>query len=74
MVSKVRLVYSVDLYVKHESEDDLCEWLAETTPQGACEMAHEQTGGYPEESYDEEIICRVREDSDYDLDITKEEA
>ena len=69
MKCKVRLTYEVEMYVEGNSEDEIQEWLLNTTPQEAKEMAN----GPVDEHYDEEIICYVRDDSDVDYVIGKDE-
>ena len=65
MKCKVRLTRTVELIVEAESEDKVYDWLCETTPEGAYLAAD----GAADDSYDEEIICHVREDSEVDYVI-----
>lgn len=65
MIAKVRLTYSVELFVKADSEDQIQEWLNENTPEGALIAAN----GYVTEDYDEEILCVVDDNSKADVDI-----
>lgn len=69
MKAKVKLTYSVTLFVEGESSDAISDWLAQTTPGEALKQAKEQTGNYVEESYDEQIECFVSDDSEVDLVI-----
>ena len=69
MKCKVRLTRTVELIVEGTSEDVIMDWLAQTTP----EEAYLVSDGSAEESYDEEIICYVQEDSEVDYVIEEEE-
>lgn len=69
MVSKVKLTYSVEVFLKHDTEDQLSDWLNTHTPSDAAKMAKDNQK-YVSEDYSEEIECRVRDDSDYDIDIS----
>ena len=71
MKCKVRLTYSVELYVEGKDEEEIQEWLNNTTPEGARSLACYQNNsvGNVSESYNEEIICPVREDSIVDYVI-----
>ena len=69
MKCKVRLTYTVEMFVEGQSEEEIQEWLLYTTPQEAKEVAINPV----DEFYDEEIICPVREDSDVDYVIEEEE-
>ena len=68
MVAKVRLTYSVECLVKAEDDAQLQDWLNQHTPEDALYQAN----GSISENYDEEIICHVKGDYPYDIDITKE--
>ena len=57
MKAKVKLTYSVTLFVKGESSDAISDWLAQTTPEEAFKQVNEQTGNYVEQDYDEQIEC-----------------
>ena len=65
MKAKVRLTRIVELFVEGETEDDIMDWLAETTPEEAYLVAD----GNAEEEYKDEIVCFVREDSVVDYVI-----
>lgn len=69
MKCKVRLTHTVEMYVEGKSEEEIQEWLLCTTPQEATEMA----GKAVDESYDEEIVCYVDENSEIDYVIQEEE-
>lgn len=69
MKAKVKLTYSVTLFVEGRSDDEISDWLAQTTPSEALKQAKEQTGNYVEENYDEQIECSVMDDSEVDLVI-----
>lgn len=60
MKCKVRLTRTVELIVEGKSEEQIQDWLKETTPEGAYLAAD----GGVDDSYDEEIICRVDDNSD----------
>lgn len=65
MKCKVRLTHTVEMFVEGESEEAIMDWLYSTTPQEAVDMAINPV----DVSYDEEIICEVREDSEVDYVI-----
>ena len=65
MKCKVRLTHTVEMFVEGESEEAIQEWLLCTTPQEAKEWARNPV----DESYDEEILCQAREDSEVDYVI-----
>lgn len=69
MKAKVRLMRVVELFVEGKNEDAIMDWLRQTTPEEACLLAY----GNVEDSYEEEIICPVREDSVVDYVIEEEE-
>lgn len=66
MKAKVRLTYSVEMFVEGESEEAIYDWLNCTTPTEAKEFAGDN---YIDEYYSEEIICPVRDDSVVDYII-----
>lgn len=70
MKCKVRLTHTVTLFVEGKSEEQILDWLAQTTPQDAYLLSY---GSGVDSEYDEEIICEVREDSDVDYVIKEEE-
>lgn len=65
MKCKVRLTQTVEMFVEGESEEMIMDWLYSTTPQEAVDLAAKMV----DVTYDEEIICTVREDSDVDYII-----
>lgn len=69
MKAKVKLTHSVTLFVEGGSDDEILDWLAQTTPGEALKQVKEQTGNYVEEDYDEQIECCVMDDSEVDLVI-----
>lgn len=68
MKAKVRLTYTVEMFVEGESEEAIQEWLLCNTPQEAKEMAARPVDEY----YWEEIVDNVREDSEVDYVIGDE--
>ena len=68
MKCKVRLTRTVEMFVEGKDEDAIMDWLRETTPEEACLLA---TNGI-NQSYDEEIVCCVRDDSDVDYVIQED--
>lgn len=65
MKCKVRLTHTVEMFVEGESEEAIMDWLYSTTPEEAVDMAINPV----DVTYDEEIICEVREDSEVDYVI-----
>jgi hypothetical protein len=65
MKCKVRLTHTVELFVEGKDQDAIMDWLSQTTPEGASVVA----GGNVMESYDEEILYEVRDDSEVDYVI-----
>ena len=70
MQAKVKLTYSVEVFVKADNMDQLQDWLNSTTPREAKEQAKTQTGNYVEENFEEEVLCQVMDNSDFDIDIS----
>lgn len=68
MKCKVRLTHTVELFVEGKSEDQIQDWLNNTTPEEAYLLAYNNDGN-PDTEYDEEIICEVRDDSEVDYVI-----
>lgn len=66
MKAKVRLTYSVEMFVEGKSQDAIQNWLNNTTPSEAAELAGDNMIS---EDYSEEIICAVRDDSYVDYVI-----
>lgn len=71
MKAKVKLSYSVELFVEAKDENQLLEWLNQTTPAEALERARENNAGYVEEDFSEEIICHVDDNSVVDISLVK---
>lgn len=66
MKCKVRLSYTIEMFVEGKSEEEIAEWLNNTTPSEAKELAG---NNMVNEDYNEEIICNVRDDSVVDYVI-----
>lgn len=67
MKCKVRLSYTVEMFVEGQSEETVMDWLNSTTPTEAKELAKDKDMVH--EDFSEEIICNVREDSVVDYVI-----
>lgn len=65
MKAKVRLTYTVEMFVEGESEEAISDWLSCTTPTQAKNSANKMV----DEDYSEEILCVVRDDSVVDYVI-----
>ena len=72
MKAKVKLTHTVELFVESESMDKIQDWLAGTTPEEAYMLAY-NNGRCVESNYEEDIICKVRDDSEVDYVIKEEE-
>ena len=59
------------MFVEGKSEDQIQDWLNNTTPTEAYLLAY-NNDGQPDSEYDEEIICEVRNDSVVDYVIGEE--
>lgn len=59
MKCKVRLTRTVELYVEGKNEEAILDWLYNTTP----EQAYLLADGRVKDEYNEEIVCKVRDDS-----------
>ena len=70
MKCKVRLTHTVELYVEGKSEDQIQDWLAKTTPEGAYLSTYENSEVYSD--YTEEILYTVRDDAEVDYVIKEE--
>ena len=66
MKCKVRLTYSVEMFVEGESEEAIVDWLNCTTPTEAKNLAE---NNFVTEDYSEEIICHVQDNSVVDYVI-----
>ena len=71
MKCKVRLSYAVEMFVEGDSEEAIMDWLMNTTPQEAKDLAY-QNGKFVVEDYEEEISAYVRDDSEVDYIIEEE--
>lgn len=56
MKRKVMLTRTVELIVEGKDEEAIMDWLSQTTPEEACELAH----GSFRDIYDEDILCNVK--------------
>lgn len=65
MKCKVRLTQTVEMFVEGESEEAIMDWLYNTTPDEAADLATNMIDIH----YDEEIVCEVSEDSEVDYVI-----
>lgn len=65
MKYKVKLSYTVELFVEGKSEETVQDWLNYTTPSQARELA----GKSISEDYNDEILCRVADNSIVDYII-----
>lgn len=68
MKYKVRLTHTVEMLVEGKSEEAVQDWLNNTTPTEAMELAVSTV----DEFYRDEIICPVREDSIVDYVIKED--
>ena len=68
MKAKVKLTYSVELFVEADSEEAIYDWMNQTTPEEAAKQVKDNNR-HISEDYSEEVICFVRDDSDTDLKI-----
>ena len=66
MKAKVRLSYSVEMFVEGKSEEAIEDWLRSTTPTEAKEFA---VNNFVTEDHSEEIICGVQDNSVVDYVI-----
>ena len=71
MKFKVRLTHFVEMVVEGSSMEDVQEWLSNTTPNEAVKLA--TNSELVDESYDEDILFEVREDSIANFTIPSEE-
>ena len=65
MKCKVKLTYSVEMYVEGESEEAIINWMDHTTPMEAKDLAE----NFVWDDYSDEIICRVQDNSVVDYVI-----
>lgn len=66
MIHKVNMTHSVTLFIKHEDMDKLEDYINSHTPYEAYKEAV-RAGGYPEENFNDEILCEVDSNSEPDL-------
>ena len=71
MKCKVRLSYEVEMIVEGDSEETVNEWLLNTTPQEARDLAG-ANGRFISESYEEEILNYVGDGFEADYIIEEE--
>ena len=69
MIQKVRFTYTVDVFIKGDSEDQIMDYMRNTTPAEAFREAS-KSGHYVEDAYDEFVLADIMPDSDYDIDLT----
>ena len=65
MKCKVRFTRTVEMYVEGEDEAAILDWMYQTTP----EQAYLLADGDVEETYNEEIICPIRDDCEVNYTI-----
>lgn len=70
MIYKVRLTHSVDVFVEAAAEDDLMDWMNQTTPAEALEQSEQKAAS----NYYEEVICTVNGCADIVLKSSYEKA
>lgn len=70
MIYKVKLTHSVDVFVEAATEDDLMDWMNQTTPAEALEQSEQKA----ESSYSEEVLCMVNGYADIVLKSSYEKA
>jgi hypothetical protein len=65
MKAKVRLTYSVELFVEGKSEEVIQDWLDCTTPEEAKNLATKRV----REDYSEEILLKLDDNTPVDYTI-----
>lgn len=70
MIQKVRFTYTVDVYIKGNNEEQIMDYARNATPSEALEDAM-KNGRYVAEEYDEFVLSDVKDDSEYDIDLTE---
>lgn len=65
MKCKIRMSYSIELFVEGKDEEEIYDWMSEHTPEEVKKMVSNLNS----EEYDDEIICNVRDDSFVDYII-----
>lgn len=68
MKCKVRLTRTVEMIVEGKDEDTILDWLYQTTPEGAYLAAD----GDVEDTYDDEIVCRVSDNAEVNYVIEED--
>lgn len=68
MKCKVRLTHTVTLFVEGKSEEQIQDWLSGITPEEAYLLAYDNDKKVIS-SYDEEIVCAIRDDAEVDYVI-----
>ena len=69
MIAKVRLTHSVDVFVKGDNEEQITDWMMEHTPSEAVDDATKNRK-IVYEDYDEEWLCEVDPNGEWDIDLT----
>lgn len=70
MIQKIRFTYTVDVYIKGNNEEQIMDYAINTTPSEALEDAM-KSGHYVAEEYDEFVLSDIKDDSEYDIDLTE---
>ena len=69
MKARVRLSYTIELSVEGKSEEAITDWMNGITPDEVAELVDRHQ---VDESYDEEFICPIAEDSIVDYVIKED--
>lgn len=69
IIQKVRLTYTVDVFIKGKNEDQIMDYIRQMTPREIY-LAASKSGHYIEESFDEFVLADIKPDSEYDIDLT----
>ena len=70
MIQKVRFTYTVDVFIKGDSEEQIEEYMRDHTPAEAFRDAS-KSGHYIDDAYDEFVLCDVRDNRACDIDLTE---
>ena len=70
MKARVRLSYTIELSVEGKSEEAIIDWMNGITPGEVAELVNRHQ---VDESYDEEFICPIADNSVVDYVIKDEE-
>ena len=65
MKCKVRMTHTIEFFVEGKSEEAILDWMNGVTP----EEVNELTNGYLDESFTDEIICPIMDNSHVDYVI-----